>query len=46
MDSSDRNNGMKEIKRNLVNFDFWTQWIFQYNNELPIGEAIAIYYLT
>ena len=27
-------------------FDFWTQWLFQYYYELPLGGAIEMLYLT
>ena len=27
-------------------FDFYPQWLFQYYNELPLGEAIESAYLT
>ena len=27
-------------------FYFWPDWLFQYNNEMPLDEDIVSYYLT
>ena len=27
-------------------FDFWTEWLFQYFNELPLSEGIESAYLN
>ena len=27
-------------------FEFYTEWLFQYFNELPLGESIETAYLT
>ena len=28
------------------NYDFWPDWLYQYFNEMPLGEAIESAYLT